>query len=292
MESKNLLTLAITLTVGIILAGSLLMPVISDAQLTAGSATTLTNEKYATENYKYTIWDGSDIVLAYTPSPDINTPGVYTVDGEQVTLLGISQRIIIASNDFASRAGGTAVSVLNSQFVDSAVQLGNTAFTFTIEDKAYTLELGSNTYTGTVDWLVYATDDGSANLIQVKDVSSPFYTSYKDKIVVLGNIYTTGDNDTFYSYFNGDLTVNSAYADNSSVDLTKTRIDGYTDIYDTTITVNVGDESFTPYFILAPETVNGHEADATFSLLGVLPILVIIGLLVAAMGAIYSKRDD
>lgn len=291
MEKTNLLTLVVTLTVGIILAGSLMMPVIADAQLTAGPATTLTNEKYASENYKYNIWDGSDIVLEYTPSPDISTPGIFTVNGESVTLLGISQRIVLASNDFASRSGGTAVSVLNSQFVESTTQLGNTAFTYTITNKEYTLELGNNTYTGTVDWLVYATDDGDANLVQLKDTNA-FYTSYQDKIVVLGNIYTTGDNDTFYSYFGGDLTVNAAYADESSVDLTKVRKDGYTDIYNTTITVNVGDESFTPFFILAPEVVNGHEADATFSLLGVLPILVIIGLVLAGMSAIFVRTRD
>lgn len=292
----NILTLAITLALGVILAGSLLVPIIEDTQTNIGPSVTLDNAAYPVENYKYTIWDGSDITLSYVASPDISTAGVYSVNGEAVTLQGTAQRIIIASNDFASRSGGTVVPVLNTQYVESTAQLGNAAFTFTVVDKAYTLEITSggttNTYTGVVDWLVYATEDGTAGLIQSLYTTSPFYTSNTDDIIVLGNIYTTGDNDTFYSYYKGQLTVNEAYADESSVSITKTAVSGYTDIYNTQIEVNVGDETFSPFFILIPEKVTGHEISDYDALLGAIPVLVIVGLVLVGVGAIFVKRND
>lgn len=287
----NVLTLAITLTLGIILAGSMLMPVITDAQTNIGPAATMTNEKPAGANYNYTLWDGADISFEYSSTESSST---YTINDETFSLISSEQRIILASNDFATRSGGNSeLFILNSQFVGSTTQYNNSDFSFVIENKEYTLEIGGQTYTGHVDWLVYASDDGNAGLIQLKTPSAPFYTSNANDLVILGNIYTTGDNDTFYSYYKGQLTVNEAYADESSVTITKTEVSGYTDIYSTTISVNVGDESFTPFFILAPEKATGHEASgAAYSLLGAIPIIVIIGLVLAATAAIVVKRND
>lgn len=284
--NNKLIPIVLTLVVGIILAGSVLMPVLNDAQTTLGNPATI-NNTIKTDSPEYTIWDGSDIEFEYSTSTT-----EYTINGVTYSYAADTQRILIASNDFACRNGGTLASpVIVSQYVTLDSQLTK-PFTFTVADKEYTLELDGNTYTGNVDWLVYACDEGNANLGQVPQ-NTTIYTSNSNGMIVLGNIYTTGDNDTFYSYYDGDLTVNSAYADSSSIDITKTLADGYTDIYQTAITVNVGDESFTPFFILIPKTVEGHAAaGATYSLVGAIPVMVIVALLMAAVGAIALRRND
>lgn len=285
----NVLTLIITLVVGIILAGSLLGPVISDAQKTIGTPTTVTNVMN-TSSPNYTIWDGSDIVIEYDA-----TNKVYSIDGVSNNFAAATQRILVASNDFACRNGGSTDNPqILSQYVTEAAQISHTSFTFRVINKSYSFEVpGVDPYVGTLEWMVYAEDSGTTNLGQINQSAGTWYTSEQDKLIVLGNIYTTGENDTFYSYYDGDLTVNSAYEDVSSVTINKTLAEGYTDIYATTITINIGDESFTPYFILTPKTVEGHEASGgAYSLLGAIPIMVIVALLMIAVGAIAYRRAD
>lgn len=287
----NILTLAITLTLGIILAGSLLVPVIEDTQTNIGPEVTL-NNTVRNPNLNYNMWDGSDITISFTVS---GTTGTYSINGEaQTTILtSNAQRIVFASNDVCARVGGSsAPGTLNVQHIGDTS--GNTySFTYVIENGEYTFtQLNHDPITGKVDWLIYAADEGDYNAGTISTPTSPFYTTDADKLVILGNVYTTGDNDTFYAYYDGELTVNEDYADNSSVTINKTIADGYTDIYDTTVTVNVGDESFTPYFILAPKTVTGHEVSDVDALLGAIPVLVIIGLVLAGVGAIFVKNRD
>lgn len=287
----NVLTLAITLTLGIILAGSLLVPVIEDAQTNIGPEVTV-NNTVREPSLNYNMWDGSDITISFTVS---GSTGTYSINGEaQTTILtSTTQSIVFASNDVCARIGGTsAPATLNVQHIGDTS--GSTySFTYVIENGEYTFtQLNHDPITGTVDWLIYAADEGDYNAGTINTPTSPFYTTDADKLVILGNVYTTGDKDTFYAYYDGELTVNEDYADNSSVTINKTIADGYTDIYSTTVTVNVGDESFTPYFILAPKSVAGHEVSNVDGLLGAIPIIVIVSLVLLGVGAIYTKRND
>lgn len=284
---KNMLGILMGLVIGVILIGSLLAPTIEGIQQTAGDDATLNNQ-IKLDSPKYEIWDGADITLAYD-----NTSGTYSVDGVSQSWGADTQRIIIASNDFAARNGGALPNYqLQTQYVTLTSQLVNQSFEFEVVNKEYSLTLGSNEYTGKVDWLVYAKNDGSSNLGQLTQTGTTgFFTSIHDDVIVLGNIYTTGENDTFYSYYKGELTVNETYADVSSVDIGKTLKDGYTDIYDTTITVKVGDETFTPYYILAPITVEGHETSgAAYSMYGAIIILALATLLILGV-RIITNRD-
>ena len=291
MDPKRITMVIVSAIIGVILLVTVVSPIVADGQTTSGTAAEVTNPKPAGANYDYKIWDGSDITFGFTST---DAGGTYTINGEPFALLSSEQRIILASNDFAARSGGNeTVFVLNSQYIGSDTQFSNADFTYTITNKQYTLELGGSTYTGSVDWLVYATTDGNAGLIQCRNINEPFYTSTTNNIIVLGNIYTTGDNDTFYSYYNGDLSVNEAYADESSIAINKTLVDGYTDIYNTTVAVNIGDETFTPYFILIPETVTGHAASgAVYSMLGVIPIVIAIGIVMAIVGMAIVNRYE
>lgn len=289
MNTKNILTLAITLTLGVILAGSLLMPVIADAQENAGAETELTNTVRG--SYTYNIWDGEDVTFEFVKG----NPNTFAVNGDTVTITS-TQQILIASNFFSMRTGGLPANPgINYQYLGVTAGAEDT-LTYAIANGEYTLTIGSTVLTGTLDWMVYAVADGetgTSGLGQLTTPTNAFYTSKADNIVVLGNVYTTGDNDTYFAYYNGELTVNEDYADSSKVNIVRSVANGYTNIYNTTLAVTVGDESFTPYQILAPIKVTGNEADnALISLYGAIPIMVIISLVLLGVGAIYTKRND
>lgn len=283
MDNK-LVGLILAITVGIIMAGALLVPFVQDAQRTVGDEVTVSNT-LQTETPTYNIWSGEDIEFTF-----VYTTGVYTVDGTEYDYNTTVRHILLASNDFTYRNGGDEEAMILTQYIGDTEQVSNQDFTFTVSDGEYTLVRGTDTLTGTVDWLVYAVEDGTSNLGALPTGGS-FVTGYDDDFVVLGSIYTTGDNDTFYSYYDGDLTVNSTYESESSVSVSKTLKDGYADIYDTTVTVTIGDETFTPYYILVPISVDGHETGSAYSILGVVPVIVILALMMMMVPYI-SKRDD
>lgn len=289
MDPKHLTTVIVSAILGVILLVTVVAPIVSDGQTTTGDPATVTNVMNTTTP-KYTIWDGSDITIEYDA-----TDKTYSVNGVANSFASTTQRILVASNDFACRNGGSADNPqILTQYVNLTSQIAHSSFTFEVVNKEYTFTVSDvDPYTGTLDWMVYAEDTGTANLGQVNQNAGPWYTSNNDKLIVLGNIYTTGENDTFYSYYDGELTVNDEYADVSNVEVSKTLAEGYTDIYETTITVNVGEESFTPYFILTPITVTGHEASgAVYSMLGVIPIVIAIGIVLGVVGMAVVNRYE
>ena len=77
MESKNLLTLAITLTVGIILAGAMLMPIINEM--------TVTTDTFTNEGYFY--MDEIDADSTRTILWDHTAPNQLTIDSDNVVAL-------------------------------------------------------------------------------------------------------------------------------------------------------------------------------------------------------------
>lgn len=286
MEPKRLIELTVGIVVGLVVFSAILMPVISNAQTNNGTEVTLTQEYDASFAPNYNLWDGEDVTISFSADG-------FMVNDELVTI-AVTQRILVASNDFACRSGGSGTtSAVNIQYLGHDGQYA-TSFTFTVVDGVYTLSAanGAISLTGNLDWMVYAVPgEGNIDLVQ-PSLTTSFITGNTDNIIVLGNVYTTGENDTFYSYYNGDLTVNPAFEGDASVTIDKTVKEGYTDIYDTSITVNIGDESFTPWFILTPKTIAGHEASGPiYDMLGVIPILIIAGLIIGIVGVALSRRE-
>lgn len=282
MDTKTVIELLIGFLIGSLLLASF-VPMIVSEQTNIGPVVELEQDYNATAfNPEYNIWDGEDVVIGSDGS-------TLTVDGDAVTL-SHTQRMIIASDVFACRTGGTSDNIsLNYQYLGGNSGYGG-AFNLTVSDGDYTLTYGSNqTKTGTLGWLVYVVpDEGNAQLVQPTSVNS-FITSTSSDIIVLGSAYTSGDNDTFYSYYKGDLTVNPEFEDTSSIAINKTLKDGYTDIYDTNVVVTVGDETFTPWFILTPKMVEGHLASGPmYSIFGLLPLIAGVGLLMGAV--VYFLR--
>ena len=279
----NVLTLIITMVVGIILAGSLLGPVISDAQTTLGSPTTVTNTGINSNPISF--WDGEAMEYEWDY---VNK--ILTLNDEPLTLS--ANQMLFGTDTFAiwTRANSTA----RLAALGDTIDVTNSNFSAVINsDGTYTLTRGTTVYEGTISWGIYQDENGTENLVQGVRSSNGYMTSTANDVIILGNLYSTGDNDTYYAYYNGVLTVDEQYAEESSVTVTKTLVDGYTDIYATNVTVNVGEESFTPYYAVVPGTVSGHLASGgAYSLVGAIPILVIVALLMVAVGAIALRRAD
>lgn len=293
MESKSIIEIVVAVVIGIIMIGPL-VSVIGDAQVTNGDEITLSNDHGP---YLYSAWAGEDIVIAYDGTALTSDNSGYTIDGDPTDLtFSRNPNIVVASNDFAIRTGGTqsqgarlVIVYLGEIETSSSIR----TFSISVSDGEYSLTVGdSEVLTGTIDWMVMADTDGDIGISQMTDYTN-FYTTNTENLIVLGSIYVTGENDTFYSYYEGTLTVNEEYISTSSVEIAKSLADGYTDIYDTSVTITVGDETFHPFYVLAPIQVNGHAASGPmYDLLGVIPLLVTIGLIMGIVGAVFVRRFE
>lgn len=282
MESKNLLTLAITLTLGIILAGSLLMPVIADAQLTIDPKVTYSNSDNSGSDYRYGPVDSVHLV--------IDADGA-TLNGELIERATNPIVLFESDNISVNLPNSDNTATMEAYYNNSTT--GGSVFGGTLELTAENGEItavfGPNTLTFTYTWMVSITEDGK--FINHQSDGNKIYYTDPNNVIICGGLYTTGDNDTYYSWYNGVGTDNGSYT--ISLNPNGALQEGTTDIYTTTLPrIVIDDENFTPYRMLIAAEVTGHEAGAGYALLGAIPVLVIIGLVLAATAAIMVKRND
>lgn len=271
----NLLTLAITLTLGVILAGSLLMPVLTDAQNEF-------NPTYSNVN------DGAlelDVVTSATISKDAGVADKVTINDEEVSLT-TSANAIVFTDSFVINARTTNFYVITSS---SATNVSaSTAFTATISEGTITYKIGTGSettvsYSGTV--LVASTEGEYTNI-----ASGTAYTDDLNKVYGWswsGNkLYTTAGTETTISGTPGALT-----------DLADTKNDAYDSLYTLNIAnvkMDSGVTNVAPVTVILPTTftaqMNGSGAAAA-TLIGALPILVILGLVVAATTLVIRNKD-
>ena len=281
MDYVNKITgFVVALVLGAILVGGLLAPTVAGIQDNVGNKVTVTNTGINTNPIEY--WDGEAMEYEWDY---VNK--VLTLNDEPLTLT--ANQMLFSSSTFAiwTRANSTA----RLAALGDTIDVTNSNFSVVINsDGTYTLTRGNTVYEGTITWGIYQDENGSANLVQGVRSNAGYKTSTADDVIILGNLYSTGENDTYYAYRNGELTVDEQYADVSSVTISKTLINGYTDIYATTVTVNVGDESFTPYYAVVPKEIHGHEtAGPAYVMFGVIVLLGIVMLVVFAANAVRNK---
>ena len=305
----NILTLIITLVVGIILAGSLLGPVISEAQNTIGPEVTITNNSAIVLRE---VEEGDVLKCVRTKTGDSTFSDAWTLNDEPITNLSgtslswnvgiISDAIYMQINSNSNSAAGiyydmtaTTPAAVYYGMGTSAVVGDSATTTFTFSNGTATAVNQLNqTMTVPYTWgyVVCPYEDGKYCAAVSGGVGS---VSNADE-VILGGAYTSGELDTMYYYKDGEAHVsNSSYT--MTANITTAIHTGTTDIYDATVSVDMTDgtdtETFTPYRILVPYEVTGHEAGgASYTLLGAIPILVIVAILMVAVGAIVLRRND
>ena len=307
--NTKLIPLIMTLVVGIILAGSLLVPVLSDAQKTIGPEVTLTN------NSPIVLREvESGDVLKCTSTYDTTSHNAWTLNDEPITPLTTSSlgwNVGVMSDGYYMQILGAENSNMAIWYdmtsTTASINYANSA-TETYTLRTYTITFGDGTITTEFDsgsgspstktyeysWGYTICPYGEGEYCA--PVSGGVGIVKDSNQVILCGAYTSGDLDTMYYYKDGQTYVsNDAYT--MTANITTAVHTGTTDVYDATVSVDMTDgddtESFTPYRILVPYEVTGHAASgASYSLLGAIPIIVIVALIVAAIGMVAVRRND
>ena len=288
----NILALAITLTVGIILAGSILVPVLDDASqgFEATEKTQANITSYLDETEKFTLFqDHTD----YTVS----------LDGEPLTLaastpvLVTDKVMIMALVVSSSVTTNPTMGVWAEGIAPLAVSGLNWDITITLEDGTLSITYGSPATTATFDveyaYILSPDNSGDFAVMPAAYVTST-QLNVGDSMVFFNNGGWWGTSTAPIKVTAADGTVTAsgksyAYDDQTTgTDVTLT-LDFETEKYDNLIL-----DSSSPSGLLAvvPATFTAYESNEYSALLGAIPILVIISLLLLGVGAITLNRRD
>lgn len=285
----NILTLVITLTLGVILAATLLVPIIDNATTTTDTYTNdglIHLEKYTAES--------DDITIAWT----YDTPNAITINDETLTLPDVEYLSIDMGNDWFVRYNrGVSMSYLATNASIVSTVAGEGSLTVTLSGGTITATDGTTTKTNTYTEYLCITPDENASYVMKKAADSVYLkgdseiiaygqtSSYAFKIV--GNV-TDG---VTVSQIRGS----SVEIDNETVNATAD--DSHIDLYKfTSVTFTYGDATATYNAVVVPKEItaekSAHLTDGQISLMGAIPIMVIVALLMAAVGAIVLRRND
>lgn len=292
MEKTNLLTLVVMLTVGIILAGSLLMPVLSEY--------TTATQTYYNDGIPYAAPDEDTHIIVISSDGAAFT---ITTDGEtcetpDLTLYGSAT--IVYCSDISLRlftTGEVSGEGKNSLGTVSKFTLGtvdsDTSVTITITGDDATS--GSYTFS---DVRAYISTEGAYVLCSTPKVNED------SDIMIIGGTTTKGGIGTYS--ITGIGTVDDFEAKivrgNGTVEATSvnvTNVDGNLSTVDQIVidvTYNSNDYQTTYTYFLAPHEVTytpGNYLGANnAALLAAIPILVIVGILMVGVSAIVVKNRD
>ena len=304
MEKMNALTLIITLVVGVILTGALLGPVISDA-----TKTTETFENSGPFNYGIITPDD-------TYTLEFSTTGDHiTVNGKVVPAFDALNKAysIIACDNFVARYGANAsgtfmqcigVDQANTNFAD-----GGVTATITVSDGKLLItwtKSDNTTVTKTVlfdeMYAIMPTPDEAILKVSTEEVyitgDSELYASGVTQVSVWFNVFH------FEGTYNDGIRISSPNlpdATYSNVTWNIEPVEGYNDLYKLTsiefdITYNDAVTHATYSYFGVPSEVTAeltnHLTPGQIALMGAIPVMVIVALLMAAVGAIALRRAD
>lgn len=301
--NNKLIPLVITLVVGIILAGSVLMPVLNDATKTE---VTYTNEGY----YRMAEIGDESISIVW----DHTEPTQLTVNDEVVDLSKVPKNTVttILVTDqtivrYAPITSDTLVQIYSSTgYVGAGVNAG-TDMEITIEDTTLTAFNGTTTVTKTIAGGYYVSNDGKWIM---KANGTDAFIHKDDSIIVLAGNTTVGS-VAVGVYANGTindgLDIDTVQTDSvvrtptyGDVTFTYTDVSGAIDLVklsDCKFTITLDDTTVNAtysYFLVPYEVtaeLSQHLTPGQIALMGAIPVLVIVALLVVAVGVVARRND-
>lgn len=297
MKNK-LIPIVMTLVVGIILAGSVLIPVLRDAQ--NNTSDIITNE---TSGLPFKLDGNDDYEVVTAPSASD-----WTLNGEKYNFNTVSDTFIITDQCRVVKNGGylQLFDATGIRISNLATSTNKFVITYDASEKEFSVvtypsydegETAANTYTYTVANILYFIPGGDYGAINTG--GDPDVTYYVNDLsqVIAGGAYTTGDLDT--AYFAEGTTVYVGDADyTASGEAVTSKYNGYTDAivgssYTITVTDGEASETFTPYTVFVPLKITAHtsEQNGMIALYGAIPIMVIIALLMVAVGVVARRNE-
>lgn len=304
MEKMNVLTLIITLVVGVILTGALLGPVINDA--------TKTEQTFVNEGvFNYGIFTPEDEYELEVVGAD----GSITVNGVAVDPFNATTRYysIVASDNFVARYGYSnniyfcqcvGKDSSNNTFADGGVltniSIDNGALAVQITKSDSTVV--SKTVEFTELYAIVPTADEAVMKVATDSVyikgDSPIYSSGLTQVTLWSNLFH------LEGTYNDGLTISSPNLPDATYDNITWNIEpvsGYVDLYKlTSIEFDINNNGTTyhatyAYFGVPAEVtaeLSNHLTPGQISLMGAIPVVVIVALLMVAVGAIAYRRAD
>ena len=289
MEKTNVLTLIITLVVGVILTGALLGPVISDA--------TKTHETFHNDGLYYMENPSESISVKFLGD------SAWEINGETLEYTNIGATNIIVTDNTFVRNNGQVRGGAYATWTAADLTIGNGTITGTA-----TVSGSSKPISWTYDYVYVATNDDSAAYL-MKSNTKDAYIKADSEVIGMG-ISTvkdsTGSNNTaefkvIVDDLTATVTTTNQYVTVSNILVNATAVDGYEDLYlFTSVTFDATWGDYTTHLtyniVIVPSEVTAELSDhltpGQISLMGAIPIMVIVALLMAAVGAIALRRAD
>lgn len=305
----NALTLIITLVVGVILTGALLGPVVNDATKTEE---TFTNEGY----YNVSKLESTDdYTMVWSP----DNPYQVVINGtDTVSLSKVPQYgavTVVGSDEFCVRFLNTPDNPRIQVYGNMTWGFGSssgTTFTASLSDGTLTLKNEADpaySVSNTAPEKLYAiSNDGEYVL---KNGKTPAYMLGDSSLIVLCGIteatiatpgvYADGtiDGGLDFTLFRPSAQSETAVFSNESI--TAETVEGYVGLkslekieFDVTLNEGTVEPTYTYFIVPAKVTaeLSDHLTPGQISLIGAIPVMVIVALLMAAVGAIAIRRND
>lgn len=289
MDYKNIMTLIIAALVGVVILAGFL-PIITATQDTAGDSITINNAINDGNYYVRELKEGDVLIVEVTEGQTtkvkLNGEYVKTIEG---TDIGAYHNLLMSDVLTVWSAAGTGSCQYGSN-ESIAIGYTNATATFTYSGGVFNIQYGTQNITlnDSPTWGFVVCNESDAGYYDSTRTGQYTFYIKNDNDVVCSGAYTTGDNDTYYWYYNGVAGVAEDYT--CSYNFEKTLVDGTSDIYEAHCEFVVGDESFVPYRILIPLEVTGHKTSgALYEIFGLLPLIAGIGLLLMICIEVFRR---
>lgn len=284
----NILNLVVTLTLGIILVGSLMAPVISEA-IDDG---TLTKTNTGISVSALSEWSAEFEMSGGAATAEVNDVAVTVTE---TAPMFVSNNACVIFNS----------SALILYYWDSANELGKdisspTSLTVTVEDGTTTIVVeksGTTTLTYTDTWAYMYDANGTYVSKYIPNQDTPIY--FNDLNQLHGSFKTLNGSPVAYYAFEGkNVTINDddvvtatvVTNDTDSADVKSCIFNRSTSTSGYLFECNSATEY--PLVVVAPHTVTGVIDNgigaASIAILATIPLIVIIGLVIAATRNIYD----
>lgn len=298
MKGNRIVAGIVGLAVCVILVGSLLVPVISEAQ---DDQEIVYNNIFGSGNFSMIVdddLDSVDMVIIWDTATK-----VLTVDGTAISIGAYANTIFVSDHGSVrfSRESGTSYMVIEGQ---NGVDVPLTGpVTVTIASGIITVTCGVDSYTITpIEWLFVPDNAGNYKNYQNNQPTKTFYVNSIDDIYFC---YKRPDPSIgLYSGHGGSCTFWDM-ADDPSYDMTYTieRVQGYTDLYEfvpssyavsTEAGTNPDLPSFSPSWLMVPVEITAHTDvnSSIIGLLGAIPVVIIAAIIIYVVRPVLMGRDD
>ncbi|MDY0413192.1 hypothetical protein [Methanothrix soehngenii] len=292
MNGNRILTGIVGLAVCVILVGSLLVPVISEAQ---DDQEVAYNNVIGVSNYSKIVdddLDGVNMVIVWDTATKL-----LTVDGSALNVGNYGNTMFVSDQGSVrfSKADGTSTMYIGGM---TAVTLTGPV-TATIASGVITVACGEDSYTITpIEWLFIPDEQGNHKSYHYISPTETIYVNSIDDIYFC-MLWTDAQSTGLFSGHGGSCTLWDV-ADDPSYDMTYTieRVQGYTDLYELVLSsyaVSTDDlTTFAPYYLMVPVEITAHT-DVNSSIIGlleVIPVLVIAGIIAYVAGTVLMGRRE